>query len=219
MGEGTLAISKGMNEITTLDDWEKHGHPKSAVQWADGRSAKEAAIAWLASAPANLPPEVSLALAKHPDFGPVLTWEAEPEARLRFDKFPGEPRNTDLLVKAEDAHGQYIIAVEAKADETFGGTVAQTRAAAGIRLKGNPRSNGVTRIDQLITAFFSPQPNDEPPIESLRYQLLTACAGALCEAERRNVRIFGRIEGYWFRRRGYNRLRPTSGSRTEWKKL
>lgn len=69
---------------------------------------------------------MSSALAAHGDFGQVLSWHAEPEERLRFDTFRGEPRNSDLAVPARG----------------------------------------------------------DPPIEGLRYQLLTACAGALCEAER-----------------------------------
>jgi hypothetical protein len=67
-----------------------------------------------------MPPEVWAALATHPNFGPVLSWEAEPEARLRFDSFAGEPRNSDLVVHAEDASGPYVLAIEAKADETYG---------------------------------------------------------------------------------------------------
>ncbi len=67
-----------------------------------------------------MPPEVLAALATHPNFGPVLSWEAVPEARLRFDSFAGEPRNSDLVVHAEDASGPYVLAIEAKADETYG---------------------------------------------------------------------------------------------------
>lgn len=56
-------------------------------------------------------------LSGHPRFDDVLSWDAESEATMRFDDFPGEPRNSDLLVIAEDAFGPYVLAVEAKADE------------------------------------------------------------------------------------------------------
>lgn len=177
-------ISKNGIEITSLEAWFIHAGPKSPTQWVEGRSAKEAARAWLEGNGSQLPSEVRSALVAHDDFGPVLSWRAEPEARLRFDKFRGEPRNSDLAVHAQDAHGSYLIAVEAKADEPFGETVAEALAAAEVRFLKNNRSNGLARIQQLSSAILGPQRPEDPPFEELRYQLLTACAGALCEAER-----------------------------------
>jgi hypothetical protein len=49
----------------------------------------------------------------------------------------------------------------------------------------SPGSNGITRIEQLAAAVLGPWRKGEPPIGNLHYQLLTATAGALCEAERR----------------------------------
>lgn len=135
----------------------------------------------------SLPPEVAAALETHPDFGPVVSWRAEPEAKLRFDGFSGEPRNSDLVVYCEDHHGSYLIAVEAKADEAFGETVSDALAAAVERYVSNPRSNGVTRILQLASALFGPHRKGEPKIGKLRYQLMTAVAGAVCEAERQGL--------------------------------
>ena len=113
-----------------------------------------------------------------------MSWIAEPEAKLRFDNFTGEPRNSDLAVHARDIHGAYLIAVEAKADEPFGETVAKTREAADARLKENERSKGVIRIEQLIKAIMDLPQAGEKQNDGIRYQLLTACAGVLCEAER-----------------------------------
>lgn len=168
--------------ITTLDEWKVLAGPKRSVQWAPGRSAMEAAIAWLESGDA-LPPEVASLLESHADFGPVVEWHAEPEAKLRFDKFKGEPRNSDLAVYARDRHGPYLVAVEAKADEPFGETFADTMAAAAERYIANQNSKGVARAMQLATALFGPRHKGEPTIGKLRYQLMTAVAGALCEAE------------------------------------
>lgn len=142
----------------------------------------EAAIAWLESGNA-LPPEVAALLESHPDFGPVVEWHAEPEAMLRFDKFKGEPRNSDLAVYAQDRHGPFLIAVEAKADEPFGETFAHTMGTAAERYLGNENSKGVARAMQLATALFGPRHKGEPTIGKLRYQLMTGVAGALCEAE------------------------------------
>lgn len=179
-----MAISKGADPINTLQDWERLAGPKSAGQWVDGRSAKESARAWLQSNGTLFPHEVATVLANHPAFGPVGKWAAEPEAKLRFDRFAGEPRNSDLVVHAEDAKGRFLIAVEAKADEPFGPTVAQALSAALERHLENDSSNGIARIQQLAKSLFGSRQPGDPPIRDIRYQLLTACAGAMCEAER-----------------------------------
>ena len=118
-------------------------------------------------------------MSSHPDFGPVLDWAAEPEVRLRFDHLRGEPRNTDLLVKASDAYGDVVIAVEGKADESFGETVSQAKKAADARLLKNSKSGGLTRISELVSLLFGTTLDSEPSLGLLRYQLLTATAGAL----------------------------------------
>ena len=180
-----MPISKNHVELSSLQAWERLAGPKSPDQWVDGRSAKEVARAWLQGNGVHLPPEVATALAGHPAFGPVKTWDAEPEVKLRFDKFAGEPRNSDLVVYAQDAHGPFLVAVEAKADEPFGETVAETLSAALERYLENNRSNGVARVQQLAQALLGPRKQGDPPLNEVRYQVLTACAGVICEAERR----------------------------------
>jgi len=179
-----MPIFKNQTEVTSLHEWERLASPKSPDQWVDGRSAKESARAWLEGGGVELPAEVGAALAAHPAFGPVHTWVAEPEAKLRFDTFAGEPRNSDLAVYGQDAHGPYLMAVEAKADESFAETAADTLAAALERYLENERSNGLVRVQQLSQALLGPRKPGDPQIKELRYQLLTASAGALCEAER-----------------------------------
>jgi hypothetical protein len=179
-----MHITKDGRAITSLPDWEKYAGPKSKGHWVDERSAKEGARAWLAGGE-EMPPEVSALLLNHSRFGAVREWKAEPEAKLRFDDFPGEPRNSDLAVQVRDDTGHYLIAVEAKADESYGETVAQTIAAAKARLAVNPRSNGLNRLQQLREALFGNGATADDDLLGLRYQLLTASAGTLCEAERR----------------------------------
>lgn len=183
-----MPIIKDRTELRLLDDWERLAGPKSSSQWVDGRSAKEAARAWLEGHGATLPLEVANVFTAHPAFGPINAWEAEPEAKLRFDQFAGEPRNSDLVVHAQDIHGPFLVAVEAKADEPFGETVSETLSAALERLLENERSNGITRVQQLAQALLGSRRRGDPPIKDLRYQLLTACAGAICEAERFSYR-------------------------------
>lgn len=182
-----MTIRKDGLPITSLGDWFDRAGPKSPSHWKDGRSAKETARAWLGTASSSLPQEVEALLANSPHFGQPFKWEAEPEAKLRFDAFAGEPRNSDMLVVASDAHGGYIIAVEAKADEPFGETVAAARANAAKRKAENPRSHGLLRIEQLEAALLGPKREGQAEFDSLRYQLLTATAGALAAAARRGV--------------------------------
>jgi hypothetical protein len=182
-----MTITKSGVPLTSLTEWQKLAGPKSANAWVDGRSAKEAARAWLEGSGRDLPLEVSSALAKHPAFGTVEKWDAEPEVRLHFDKFAGETRNSDVVAFARDSHGPFIIAVEAKADEPFSETVAKALAASVERYLKSEKSNGVARIKQLAQALFGPREEGDPSLDGIRYQLLTACAGAICEAERRGI--------------------------------
>lgn len=97
----------------------------------------EIARAWLGNGDVSFPQEVAAILSAHAEFGAVLSWQAEPEARLHFDNFPGEPRNSDLLVVAEDNFAPYLLAVEGKADEPYGETVGKALVNA---------ANGCVRI-------------------------------------------------------------------------
>lgn len=181
-----MSFSKGEKRIHSLDDWHRLGKPKRAYHWADGRSAKELARAWVSVRSPALPTEVDAILAAHPDFGPLTEWAAEPEARLPFDSFPGEPRNADLLLVGRDGHGPVLIAVEGKADEPFGETVADALAAALERWLDSPNSKGVARIEQLARALLPPR-DGGVKVGRLRYQLLTATAGALVAAQRLGI--------------------------------
>ena len=179
-------LHKSQDLLTSLDDWQRHAGPKSPVQWQDGRSAKETARHWLAALPA-LPADVVATLASHPNFSTVTDWSAEPEVQLRFDRRRGEPRNTDLLVLARDVHGPFLVAVEAKADETFGQMVAEAAADALERLTVNPRSGGVARLVDLVASLLPQATPGAAAVTELRYQLLTAAAGVLAHAKAHHI--------------------------------
>jgi hypothetical protein len=182
-----MAIVKNGESLASLEDWHRLAPPKTPNHWVADRSALEVARAWLEGGGIHLPQEVSEALSAHHRFGRVASWEAEPEVRLRFDTFRGEPRNTDLLVIAHDARGSYVVAVEAKADESYGGTVGDVFAAALERRLDNPRSKGIARIEGLVASLLRPKVPHTVEANEIRYQLLTACAGAVAEAERRGA--------------------------------
>ncbi len=181
-------FTKEGHELRTLDQWREYGGPKRANQWRGGRSAKEVARAWLNARP-NLPDEVMEVLTSNGSmFHPVGPWTATPEVCLALDGFKGSTRNTDMLVHLNSLQGAYLVAVEAKADEPFGETVADALAAAVDRGLTSAKSNGVKRIEQLAAALLSPRsvkPDSEVPrIGLLRYQLLTAIGGLLYEASK-----------------------------------
>jgi len=179
-----MSILKAGHTIASLDEWKTYAGPKSPTQWVNGRSAKEVARSWLEGKGESLPLEVEEALTSNPNFGPAQDWTAEPEAKLKFDGFTGETRNSDLIVDVKDKNGNYLIAVEAKADEPFGQTVQQTLKTAEAVFQKNPRTNRVRRVHQLKEAILGVKATDKKLDATIRYQLLTACAGALCEAER-----------------------------------
>ena len=183
-----MTIRKNGRTITTLEQWAEYAGPKRAGQWKDDRSAKEAARCWLAVASPAMPTEIERLLAGHPAFGAIRSWNAEPELRLPFDDFPGEPRNTDLLVHAQDVHGEILLAIEAKADEPFGASVASTVSAARKRRVKNPRSNGIARVETLVKAIVGATDWEDPRVQLIRYQLLTAAAGAVKVAESRHIK-------------------------------
>jgi hypothetical protein len=179
-----VTISKQGRPIRSLEEWRVLAGPKRPDQWQPGRSAMEAARSWLAVTSPALPVEIATALATNDAFGPVDEWAAEPEARLPFDTLRGETRNSDLLLRARDVNGPFIIAVESKADESFGETVDEALAAAQARRLTNSRSGGVKRVAQLLSTLFGSALEEERGLGALRYQLLTATAGALAAAQR-----------------------------------
>ena len=178
-------IHKALVPLRTLADWQAHAPPKSANQWKAGRSATETARAWVGVEPPNLPVEVAEVLDSHDDFEALTEWRAEPEALVPFDDMGGQPSNVDLLLEGQDLGGRIVMAVEGKADEPFGATVAKTFSAALERRVASARSRGVDRIQGLAGTLFTPITTPGiPRVAELRYQLLTVSAAALAGARR-----------------------------------
>jgi len=166
--------------IQTLEDWRRLAPPAAEEHWQEGRSAMEAARAWLERT-GQPPPEVLALFARHGDFDGVEFTLVEPEATLRFDDRAG-PRHADLSVMAEDRRGPIAVTVEAKADEPFDELVGTSFSNALETLLQNPRSAKVDRIVELARSLFLPEAGNQHPVTSLRYQLLTATAGTLAHA-------------------------------------
>jgi hypothetical protein len=184
-----MRIEKGGRSISTLGDWEQLAPPKRSEQWTPGRSAYELARAWCGGGGPAIPSEL-LALLDSTDETRSLVIECvHSEHRIAFDDYGGEPRNADLAFLAASARGPVAVTVEAKADEPFGLTVADTLADALERRIENDRSNGIRRVEALAAALFGPRMKGQPRVGDLRYQLLTAAAGSLAYAEANGASI------------------------------
>ena len=174
-------VHKGNRRLTSIDDWHRFAPPKHEIHWKDGRSAKESARAWIAAAP-RMQPDIERTIAACPDVGPLHRWRAEPEARVAIDTFRGEQPNIDVLLVAKDERGPVVVVIEAKADETFGDQLADRYRSAKAARVANPRSRALDRIEALLDLFHLDL--GQPRVPQLRYQLFTAVAAALAEAER-----------------------------------
>lgn len=169
--------------ILTLEDWFRLAPPKGReAHWVDGRSAKELARAWCpAGAGPRVPEEITELLESHRDLAGTVIEQAWPERRVQFDRIRGEPRNADLVAVGRGPHGRIAISVEAKADEPFDRRVADVLSAAERKLADGTRTGAGERARKLVEAVLTVQAR--PGAGQLRYQLLTAAAGALAFAK------------------------------------
>ena len=167
--------------ITTMDEWFDHAPPKGGRDhWVDRRSAKELARAWCVDAPPCVPPELRSLLASHPDLAGLGLEQAWPEKKVRFDSVRGEPRNTDLAILETLPDGRKVaVSVEAKADEPFDAFVLDRLVSAAKKMALEVNTGFFTRLQGLRDSLLSPIRDGDTPIGELRYQLLTATAGAL----------------------------------------
>jgi hypothetical protein len=182
-----MNIVKSGKQIRTIDDWRLHAGPKSTDHWKPGRSAFESAAAWCSSGTPTMPKEIESLLGSHPDTAGCVMVEGTPELRVSFDDLDGEPRNTDFAGIASHPRGPIAISIVAKADESFGEYVGDILADAADRVSHGDSTNISTRISELM-GLLPPRSKRAEKASSLRYQLLTALAGALSFAREKEAR-------------------------------
>jgi hypothetical protein len=182
-----LRFHKNDSEILSVDDWFQHAPPKKGKkQWKDGRSAKELAKRWFpCKGRPQIPDELTNLLNSHQDLKETIINEGIPEHKIKLDNFPGETRNTDLVLLGEKDDIVVSISIEAKADELLDKTIGEKLNI----VERKPDSNIPERIDMLCQALFGSKPEEFSTLKSLRYQLLNGIAGALIEAKNRNADI------------------------------
>ena len=178
-----MNIVKNGREILSVDEWLELAPPKGGPkQWVQGRSALECARAWFADQGPTVPAELIALLVSHPDTSGAVVRFITPEQRVRFDRLRGEPRNADVVALADHPAGPIAISIEAKADEPFDLPVDQVLDNLVQAIAADERTNGVARIQQLARALLPPVVPGTNNLGTLRYQLLTALAGAVAFA-------------------------------------
>jgi hypothetical protein len=170
-----MQITKNDRPILSVEDWFQLAPPKRGLRhWVDGRSAKELAKAFFRNGMCSVPNEVAALLATSTALGSVELVSAWPEHPTRLDSYRGEPRNADLAAIGSGRVGRVAVAIEAKADEPYGSTIAEELA---VKRDG---SNVPKRIESLARAVLG-KPAEE--VGALRYQLLHATAATLILAQ------------------------------------
>ncbi len=182
---GKVVIENARGQpIRSVDDWFRLAPPQGgAEQWVDGRSAKELAKVWFRRNVPSVPDELRELLAAVDETRDLEITRIIAEKITRLDEFDPGHRNHDLTILGKTREGQVLIAVEAKADESFVSTIAEALRAAEIRV-GNgttgKSSNLPKRVAELCTAVLGCEPR---VAHEIRYQLLYGLAGALIEAK------------------------------------
>jgi hypothetical protein len=182
----TVENRKGQR-IESVEDWEVLGAPASERHWKDGRSAKELAKAWTSGSGVA---DLTRLLDTRSETSGLAISSAVAEAQVGFDKFPGGKRNHDLLIRGRTAVGELVIGLEAKADESFGETVADYRTAALTRRGADKPTNAPERLEGLLRDIGSPSLASTPGSDELRYQLFSAVAGTLAAADGDQTAVF-----------------------------
>lgn len=173
-----LITNRAGDEIHSFENWCVLAPPAAVIHWKPGRSAYELARAWTDGRGAAW---VADTLALQPRLAGFRPERAIVEAQTRFDEHRGGPRNHDLLVVGTAEGRRVVVSVEAKADESFGETVAEYQAAAQRKLDKRVPTRAVDRLAGLVDALAG---HDTPTsgVLELRYQLFSATAGALAAA-------------------------------------
>jgi hypothetical protein len=174
-------FSRADNPLHDLSDWKRFAGPVSAHHWKEGYSACELARTWLTDSGLTA---LRAVLDLVPATRGFVPERGTAEAQTSFDSFTG-PRNHDLLLKGEATGGATVVTIEGKVNEPFGQTLAQYRDDAEAKVKRGERTNAPARLAGLTRSLAGWElPSDRhDPRWLLRYQLFSAVAGTLAEAD------------------------------------
>jgi hypothetical protein len=126
-------------------------------------------------------------LASSPAFAGFEVTLALPEHVTHFDAFPGGARNHDLLLVLRRHDESVVMGIEAKAGEPLDATLIAKHQRAMEQRKQGATTNLPERIEALVETLFGKRLGEHVGLGTLRYQLLTAAAGTLVEAQRKRA--------------------------------
>lgn len=183
--------------ITSFETWHEYGGPKDPEkQWVELRSAYELARAWCGEGDAVAAPADFLALLEtHPRLAGLQLIEGHAELKTGLRGERGGERNHDLLLVGRTHTETVVIGIEGKADESFDKTLAERWEEARKTIEEKKeRTNWPERLARLAPALLGVEArmNDgtlNPAIAQVPYQLLSALAGTLIEAEDREATL------------------------------
>ena len=165
--------------ILTMEDWLRICPPaRGILHWKDKRSAKELARFWVNKT--NQSKFINFISEYFKSNFEAI--EAYPEYNTRFDSYPGNTRQNDLLITGKINNSSVVVSIEAKADESYGEIIGiQLKRAIDAKLKDN-NSKSLNRIFDLWQSIGKL----DDQYFNYRYQLFYWIAGTLSEAQRRN---------------------------------
>lgn len=177
-----VVLSTERVAVYSVDEWFAACPPKGGEkQWKDGYSAKESAKAWFREGRLVLPREIGSLLASHVDFQSFRLGTVNPEVCTRLDEYR-QGRNADAIVTGVAGKKRTLLAIEAKASETFGEQI-EDRLQSAISGTNLPE-----RINNLSLAVFGRLVlTVDAQLGTLRYQLLHALAATVIEATARGA--------------------------------
>lgn len=186
--EPTAVVVEGrLGRIADIESWRVLAPPARPGHWRPGRSAMESARSWFAAdaVEPTVPAAIRRLLDSHPDTAGTVVRTVRPEHETRLDRL-GRGRQHDVVAYGLKGEQRVVIAIEAKADESFGDLISAELGRADSANEGRREGDGPAtrkreRIEQLSMRVFGRVP--DAVIEGLRYQLLHALAGAVIEAE------------------------------------
>jgi hypothetical protein len=179
-------------QIQSFADWEKHTLPpeRKARQWKEHRSEFELARSWTMGGAIAVPPEIKRLFEAYDGTRHIAIQSGRTQHETALPFGDRAPRCHDLLLLGERQGEVAVICVEAKADESFGRTVAEELREAQKRrgTRFPERLNWLTRSLLGISAFRDPHCLElSDAVADVRYQLFTAVAGTLLEAKARQA--------------------------------
>jgi hypothetical protein len=177
--------SRSGDRIYGLDHWRRVAPPaKGDAHWQPYRSAMELARAWCDGSRPVVPDDLRKLFSTSADLEPLHIATALAEHETRLDD-RGRGRQHDLVAYGTAGGKRLVVCVEAKADESFGPTIAERLSQASASSEPNPTDRSPSRVpervDELSRLVFGRAVDSK--IGKLRYQLLHGLGGTIREAE------------------------------------